>query len=93
MSDLLASARASLRSVFGFDSFRPGQEEVVRAILAGEDVLAVMPTETLPTGESRATDISWRMRAICLSMPTQCSFMIEPSSVRLMPRPLRLKRR
>ena len=40
----LDSARALLRSVFGFDSFRPGQEEVVRAVLAGEDVLAVMPT-------------------------------------------------
>ena len=33
-----------LRDVFGFDGFRPGQEEVVEAVLAGEDVLAVMPT-------------------------------------------------
>ena len=40
----LDSARSLLRSVFGFDSFRPGQEEVVRAVLSGEDVLAVMPT-------------------------------------------------
>ncbi|HYC63108.1 MAG TPA: RecQ family ATP-dependent DNA helicase, partial [Reyranellaceae bacterium] len=38
------SARDHLRSVFGFEAFRPGQEEVVRAVLAGEDVLAVMPT-------------------------------------------------
>jgi ATP-dependent DNA helicase RecQ len=44
MTPDLDSARALLRSVFGFDSFRPGQEEVVRAVLAGEDVLAVMPT-------------------------------------------------
>jgi ATP-dependent DNA helicase RecQ len=36
--------RAALKSVFGFDDFRPGQEDVVRAILAGRDVLAVMPT-------------------------------------------------
>lgn len=41
---LRSAARASLRSVFGFDSFRPGQEEVVDAVLEGEDVLAVMPT-------------------------------------------------
>ena len=41
---LRSAARASLRSVFGFDSFRPGQEEVVQAVLDGEDVLAVMPT-------------------------------------------------
>ncbi|MBQ6619972.1 MAG: DNA helicase RecQ [Thermoguttaceae bacterium] len=35
---------AALRRVFGFGSFRPNQEEVVRAILAGRDVLAIMPT-------------------------------------------------
>ena len=40
----LTTARALLRSVFGFDSFRPGQEEVVRAVLDGENVMAVMPT-------------------------------------------------
>lgn len=33
-----------LRQTFGFDGFRPGQEEVIGAVLAGEDVLAVMPT-------------------------------------------------
>src|SRR6478736_8887364 len=35
---------AALKQRFGFDSFRPGQEEVVRDILAGHDVLAIMPT-------------------------------------------------
>lgn len=44
MSDPLASARALLHSVFGFSAFRPGQEEIVRAVLDGEDVLTVMPT-------------------------------------------------
>src|SRR3954470_4184328 len=44
MSDLLDSARALLHSVFGFNAFRPGQEEIVDAVLAGENVLAVMPT-------------------------------------------------
>ncbi|MCC6008446.1 MAG: DNA helicase RecQ [Rhodobacteraceae bacterium] len=33
-----------LSSVFGFDSFRPGQQEIVAAVLAGEDTLAIMPT-------------------------------------------------
>jgi ATP-dependent DNA helicase RecQ len=33
-----------LREIFGFDSFRPGQEEVIRAVLEGRDTLAVMPT-------------------------------------------------
>ncbi len=33
-----------LRERFGYSSFRPGQEEVIDAILAGTDALAVMPT-------------------------------------------------
>ena len=33
-----------LHEVFGFPSFRPGQREVVEKLLAGENVLAVMPT-------------------------------------------------
>jgi len=35
---------ARLKEVFGYDAFRPGQEEVIRAVLAGQDCLAVMPT-------------------------------------------------
>jgi ATP-dependent DNA helicase RecQ len=44
MTALLAQAKSCLETVFGFASFRPGQEEVVQAVLDGEDVLAVMPT-------------------------------------------------
>ncbi|MCL1818970.1 MAG: DNA helicase RecQ [Spirochaetaceae bacterium] len=33
-----------LKTHFGFAGFRPGQEEVIDQILAGRDVLAVMPT-------------------------------------------------
>jgi ATP-dependent DNA helicase RecQ len=39
-----SEARAVLKSVFGYDDFRPGQWEVIAAALAGEDVFAVMPT-------------------------------------------------
>jgi len=35
---------ATLARVFGFAGFRPGQEEIVRAVTAGADVLAIMPT-------------------------------------------------
>jgi ATP-dependent DNA helicase RecQ len=35
---------AALKSGFGFDSFRPGQEAIVRDALAHRDVLAIMPT-------------------------------------------------
>lgn len=33
-----------LRRVWGFDGFRPGQGEIVDAVAAGHDVLAIMPT-------------------------------------------------
>jgi ATP-dependent DNA helicase RecQ len=34
----------ALRDHFGYESFRPGQIEVIQAALAGEDTLALMPT-------------------------------------------------
>src|SRR5271156_417469 len=40
----MAKARSALSTVFGFSDFRPGQEDVLAATLAGKDVLAVMPT-------------------------------------------------
>lgn len=38
------AALSILSNTFGFDCFRPGQEEIVSAALAGENVLAIMPT-------------------------------------------------
>ncbi len=40
----IEAARAALTRIFGYKSFRPGQEEILRAVFAGADVLAVMPT-------------------------------------------------
>ena len=42
--EAMARAREALRTYFGYDSFRPGQEEVISSILSGRDALAVMPT-------------------------------------------------
>ncbi len=33
-----------LKSVFGYDDFRPGQEKLIDALLDGRDVLGIMPT-------------------------------------------------
>ncbi len=33
-----------LKSVFGYEAYRPGQEEIIATIGAGENVLAIMPT-------------------------------------------------
>ena len=38
------ATHAALKSVFGFDRFRNGQEEIVEAVIAGRNILAVMPT-------------------------------------------------
>lgn len=39
-----ARALAALEDVFGYPSFRPGQLEIIRAVLAGRDCVGVMPT-------------------------------------------------
>jgi len=38
------SAATLLRDVFGFDGFRPGQQEIVEAVTDGKNTLAIMPT-------------------------------------------------
>ena len=40
----MTGAATLLRDVFGFDAFRPGQQEIVEAVTDGENVLAIMPT-------------------------------------------------
>ena len=49
-----------LRRVFGYESFRPHQEGIVNAALAGRDVLAVMPT-------SAGKSICYQVPAIALA--------------------------
>jgi ATP-dependent DNA helicase RecQ len=41
---MAADPTALLHSIFGFPGFRPGQEEIVTAVLAGRNTLAIMPT-------------------------------------------------
>ena len=40
----MTGAATLLSDVFGFDAFRPGQQDIVEAVTAGENVLAIMPT-------------------------------------------------
>ena len=44
LEEQTATARQVLKGVFGFDGFRPGQEAAIEALLAGRNVLTVMPT-------------------------------------------------
>jgi ATP-dependent DNA helicase RecQ len=43
-AECLGKARAVLKGVFGYRSFRPGQEDIIATILAGRDCVGVMPT-------------------------------------------------
>ena len=38
------AAQKVLRDVFGFETFRAGQQEIIEAVLAGRDCVGVMPT-------------------------------------------------
>jgi ATP-dependent DNA helicase RecQ len=40
----LTKMRRTMRDVFGIRRLRPGQEDVIRSIVAGRDTLAIMPT-------------------------------------------------
>jgi ATP-dependent DNA helicase RecQ len=44
MDDPMPRARQALKGHFGYADFRPAQAGVVRAVLAGQDTLAVLPT-------------------------------------------------
>ena len=43
-SGIYKTPKEVLKAVFGYDSFRQGQESVINAVLDGRDILAVMPT-------------------------------------------------
>lgn len=38
------NATEALKTYFGYDSFRNGQEDIIQSVLSGRDALAVMPT-------------------------------------------------
>ncbi|MFD1454860.1 DNA helicase RecQ [Levilactobacillus lanxiensis] len=40
----LAAAQKVLKTVFGYDEFRPGQKAVIEHVMAGDNSLAIMPT-------------------------------------------------
>ena len=58
MCESSAEVVARMRTHFGHQSFRDGQEEIVGAVLGGRDVLAVMPT-----GSGKSAGVASRPRS------------------------------
>ena len=65
MSKKIGSAepKAVLKQYFGYDDFRPGQSEIIEAIVSGRDVLAI-----LPTGGGKS--LCFQVPALCLGGTT-----------------------
>lgn len=40
----VAPIRQTLSRVFGYDEFRPEQQEIIETLIAGEDAFVLMPT-------------------------------------------------
>ncbi|MER2040531.1 MAG: DNA helicase RecQ [Desemzia incerta] len=55
----MKSILETLKHYYGYESFRPGQEQLIEAILRGEDVLGVMPT-------GGGKSICYQIPAICM---------------------------
>ncbi len=53
---VLETARQTMMDIFGYRDFRPGQAGIISSVLAGRDVLAVMPTG--------------RGKSMCYQLPT-----------------------
>ena len=49
----------TLKHYFGYDSLRPGQQELIEGILQRKDVLGIMPTGAVPVLSGSSTDVRW----------------------------------
>jgi hypothetical protein len=55
----LARAKAVLKDVFGYRSFRPGQEDIIATVLSGRDCVGVMPTGAGKSSPFRSRRACW----------------------------------
>lgn len=61
------NAHQILQEIFGFSSYRPGQEKVINALIRGKNVLAVMPTGAGKSLCYQIPAIASRQRTVVIS--------------------------
>ena len=79
----IADKHRVLKDVFGYDKFRPGQEEIIDTLLDGTSVLAIMPTGA---GKSLCFQVpALAMEGICIVVSPLVALMQDQVSALPLP--------
>jgi hypothetical protein len=79
----LTRMRRTLRETFNLDKLRPGQAEVIRSVLEGNNTLAIMPTGTQFVQVERLSQRSPHPREFACDFWNECTHRNSQTCIRL----------